>query len=170
MQVTNTSLNWQFWFFEPNLPKWNLRWKLKQVNIAIELCIFELVYVPNFSWNWQFCFFGPSLPKKGYLQSKTEKLNKHHHWILYVRIRLRTKFQLKLAILIFRPNLPNKGISGRKRKNHMCVRPWSLLTILNFSARDRQTQRYFNVSSPSSRRDNYRIIVQKNKLCHAKQQ
>ena len=97
VQVTNTSLNWQFWFFEPNLSKWSLRWKLKQVNIAIELCIFELVYVPNFSWNWQFCFFGPSLPKKGYLQSKTEKLNKHHHLILHIRIRLRTKFQLKLV-------------------------------------------------------------------------
>ena len=40
------------------------------------------------------------------------------------------------------------------QKSHICVRPWLLLTILNFSYRGRQTQRYFNVSSPSSRIDN----------------
>ena len=30
------------------------------------------------------------------------------------------------------------------------MRPWSLLTILDFSARGRKTQRYFNFYSPSS--------------------
>ena len=30
------------------------------------------------------------------------------------------------------------------------MRPWSLLTNLNFSARGGQTRRYFNLSSPSS--------------------
>ena len=44
-------------------------------------------------------------------------------------------------------------------KWHLCVRPWSLLTILNFSARGRQTQRHFNISSPSSRRDNKRNVT-----------
>ena len=34
------------------------------------------------------------------------------------------------------------------------MRPWSLLTILNFSERGRQAQWYFNVSTLSSRRDN----------------
>ena len=41
------------------------------------------------------------------------------------------------------------------QKLHFCVLPWSSLTILNFSERNRQTQRYFNVSTPSSCRDNY---------------
>ena len=40
------------------------------------------------------------------------------------------------------------------QKSHFCVRPWSLLTILNFSNGGRQTQRCFNVSAPSSRREN----------------
>ena len=39
------------------------------------------------------------------------------------------------------------------QKLYFCVRPWSLITILNFSEGVRQTQRYFNVSTPSSRRD-----------------
>ena len=34
------------------------------------------------------------------------------------------------------------------------MHPWSLLTILNFSERGRQAQRYFNVSTLSSCRDN----------------
>ena len=48
------------------------------------------------------------------------------------------------------PNISEKP----RRRRWRTVRPWSLLTILNFSTRGRQTQRYFNVSSPSSRRDN----------------
>ena len=34
------------------------------------------------------------------------------------------------------------------------MRPWSLLTILNFFEGGPTDKRYFNVSSPSSRRDN----------------
>ena len=52
--------------------------------------------------------------------------------------------------------MPKKGISGRKRKNRnrACVHSF-LLTIsyLLFCTGGRQTQRYFNVSSPSIRRD-----------------
>ena len=47
------------------------------------------------------------------------------------------------------------GLQTETQKLHFCLRPSSLLTILNFSERSRQTQRYFNVSTPSSRRDNY---------------
>ena len=45
-------------------------------------------------------------------------------------------------------------VSGVTQKSRFCVRPWSLLTILNFSERGRQAQWYFNVSTLSSRRDN----------------
>ena len=47
------------------------------------------------------------------------------------------------------------------QKSDFCVRPWSLLTILNFSDGGRQTQRYFNFSS-CSRRDNYSKISLRN--------
>ena len=40
------------------------------------------------------------------------------------------------------------------QKAHFCVPSWSLPTILHFSIRETKTQRYFKVSSPSSRRDN----------------
>ena len=49
--------------------------KTKKVNIIIEFCKFELVYLSSFTLNWQFHFFGPNLPKKGYFRSKTEKVN-----------------------------------------------------------------------------------------------
>ena len=42
--------------------------------------------------------------------------SEHYNWILHIQISLSTKFQLKLTILIFRPNLPKKGICGRKQK------------------------------------------------------
>ena len=40
------------------------------------------------------------------------------------------------------------------QKSHFCVRPWSLLTISNFSERGPTDTRYFNVSTLFSRRDN----------------
>ena len=40
----------------------------------------------------------------------------HYHLILHIRISLDTKFQLKLTILIFGPNLLKKGISSMKQK------------------------------------------------------
>ena len=50
------SLNWQFWFFKPNLEK-VISKKEKKVNIFIELCIFGLFLVSNFGLNWQFYIF-----------------------------------------------------------------------------------------------------------------
>ena len=80
----------------------------------------------------------------------------HHHWILHIPICLGTKFQIKLTILIFWTKFVQKGyFRSEAEKSHLCLPPWSLFTILNFSARRPiQTQRDFNVSSPSSRRDN----------------
>ena len=42
--------------------------------------------------------------------------SEHHHWIPLIQISLGTKFQLKLTILIFWPDLPKKGFSGLKQK------------------------------------------------------
>ena len=52
--------------------------------------------------------------------------------------------------------MPKKGISGLKQKNRTFhVHPWSLV-YETFAHGDRQKQRDFNVSSPSSRRDKNR--------------
>ena len=42
--------------------------------------------------------------------------SEHHHWIPLIQISLGTKFQLKLTILIFWPDLSKKGFSGLKQK------------------------------------------------------
>ena len=48
-----------------------------------------------------------SFTKKGVFGIKQK--SEHHHWILDVRISLRTKFQLKLEILIFWTKFAQKG-------------------------------------------------------------
>ena len=47
--------------------------KIEKVNITIELCIIELVWVPNFSLNWQLPFFEQNLHKKGISSQKPKK-------------------------------------------------------------------------------------------------
>ena len=47
--------------------------KAEKVNIIIEFCVFELVYVPNFRLNYQFWFFGSNLPKTGASRWKQKK-------------------------------------------------------------------------------------------------
>ena len=65
VQLPNFSLNWQFWFLGPNLPKKAyLPAKTEIMNTIIEFSIFKLLELPNLSLNWKFWFFGPNLPKK----------------------------------------------------------------------------------------------------------
>ena len=56
---------------------------------------------------------------------------------------------------ILGPNLPKKGISGRKQTSRFfaCIHGWYLI-YWTFPHRSRKIQQYFNLSSPSSRRDN----------------
>ena len=49
------------------------QYKTEKVNITIEFCIIELVYVPNFTFNWHFWFFGPNLLKKDVFHIKQKK-------------------------------------------------------------------------------------------------
>ena len=127
-----------------------------KMNATIGFCIFELVEIPNFSLNFQFWFFGPSLLTKGVMPVKNGK-REHHHWILNIRTSLGTKIQLKLTVLIFYwPNLPKKGISSQKQKNRTCMYiPGCYVIYQTFMNGGWQTHQYFNVSSPSSHRDNY---------------
>ena len=74
---------------------------------------------------------------------------------MHTRVKLSTKFQLKLTILIFWIKFAQKVyLRSKTEKFHFCVRSQSLLTIITFPRRGRQTQRHFNVPSPSSRIDN----------------
>ena len=84
--------------------------------------------------------------------------NKSHHWILHIRISLDPKFQLKLTILIFGPNLLKNGIS--KNQNFLCVHGRYLL-YYTFPHGGRQTQQYFNVSCPSRVTETIRFDILK---------
>ena len=66
------------------------------------------LWINNFEFLDQIC------PRKIFMV-KNRKIE-HHHWILLIQISLGTKFQLKLTILIFWPDLPKKGFSGLKQK------------------------------------------------------
>ena len=60
--------------------------------------------------------------------------SEHHHWILHLRISLGTKLQLKLTSSIFRTKFFQKGsFRSKTEKSHLCMCPWLLLAILNFS-------------------------------------
>ena len=78
----------------------------------------------NFAYsNWSFLsnltlnnfeFLDQICPRK-ILMVKNRKIE-HHHFIPHIQVSLGTKFQLKLTILIFWPDLPKKGFSGLKQK------------------------------------------------------
>ena len=77
---------------------------------------------------------------------------------MHIRISLGTKFQFKLISLIFLNKICLKRDFLVEKRKIALVRA-SLLLLINFSARCRQTQRYFNVSSSSHRDNNYKLLV-----------
>ena len=143
--VPNFSLNWQFWFFWPDLPKKGfsgLKQKKWTPHIFYIILHIQISLVQNFSSNWQYLFFGSNLHKKVFLWSKTEKviiiiefrifklvswyqIFKHIFYIvLYIKISLVTNFiWLKLLILIFWTKFAQKGISSRQEKKW--TSPWN---------------------------------------------
>ena len=100
--VPNFSLNWQFWFFWPDLPKKSfpgLQKKKWTPHIFYIILHIQISIVRNFSLNLQFWFFCPYLPKKVF--PVENRKSEHDHGILHIWISLHTKFQLKLIILSF---------------------------------------------------------------------
>ena len=98
----NFSLNWQFRFFWPDLPRKDfsgLKQRKQTPNTFHIILHIQISRVRNFSSNWQFWFFGPNLHKNIFLVKNWK--NEHHHWIPHLQISLGTKFQLKLKILCF---------------------------------------------------------------------
>ena len=78
------------------------RSKTKKVNITIELCTFQLLWIPNFSIKRQFRFFRPNLP---YFWSKTEKVNITIEFDIFELVYVQS-FSLIWQFWIFRQNLP----------------------------------------------------------------
>ena len=70
------------------------------MDITIEFGMFVLVFVPNFILNKELWIFGPNLRKKGYLWSKTEKVNIIVEFCIFDLVLL-LHFIFKLTILIF---------------------------------------------------------------------
>ena len=100
VQVTNFSLNWQFWFFEQYLPKGEFWWETKASAYHHWILHIWISLGTKFQLKLPILSFWTRFAQKGYFQSKNGK-SERHHWILHIRIRLGGKFQLKLTILIF---------------------------------------------------------------------
>ena len=75
-------------------------------------------------------FWDQIFPKRVFLVQNRK--SSHHNWILHIWLRLGSKFQVKLAILISWTKFAQNWYSN---KLHFCMCPWSLLTILNLFAR-----------------------------------
>ena len=100
--VPNFSLNWQFWFFWPDLPKKGfsgLKQKKWTPHIFYIILHIQISLVRNFSSNWQFWFFGSNLPKKVF--PVENRKSEHYYEILHIWISVGTEFQLKHIILSF---------------------------------------------------------------------
>ena len=87
--VPNFSLNWQFWFFWPDLPKKGfsgLKQKKWTPHIFYIILHIQISLVWNFSANWQFLLFGSNLHKKLFPVKNGKSY--HHHWIPHIQISL----------------------------------------------------------------------------------
>ena len=114
--------------------KGNLQSNTEKVDSKIELCIFELAYVPNFSLNWQFSFSGSSLRKKGISGQKQK--SEQRHWSLHIWIKLPRKFQLKVIISTFWTKFTQKEDFQSKAEKvnftiEFCI--FKLVYVPNFS-------------------------------------
>ena len=107
VKVSNFSVNWQFWFFGPNLLKKSI-WSKSEKSEQLMNCAYFKLLVPNFSFKDKIC------PKR-IVPMKNRKIEQHHK-ILHIQISLGTKFQLKLIILIFWNKFAQKGISYLNQK------------------------------------------------------
>ena len=94
--------------------------------------------------------FWTKFVQKGCFPSKMEKVNITIEFCISELV-LVPNFSLKWQFWYSEPNLPKKGIYGWKLKHVPMVVTYY---IKLFHVGGRQTQQYFNVSSPCSRRDN----------------
>ena len=85
-----------------------------KIKLYIELYILEIVLhqINPKGYIWY-----PKKSRNITIKFKSRK-NEHHHWILYIRISLSTKFQLKLTVLLFLDQIcPKKVFPSQNRKS-----------------------------------------------------
>ena len=77
-------------------------------------------------------FFGPSwLAKGSYFQSKTDKIDRHHHWILHIWIRFCIKFHFEQTILNFWTKFTQeKYWSSKTEKVNITSESWIFRLVL----------------------------------------
>ena len=121
--VPNFSLNWQFWFFWPDLPKKGfsgLKQKKWRPHIFYIIPHIQISLVRNFSSNWQILFFGSNLQKKVFPVKKWKKY--HHHWIPQIQISLLIpSFGFNSQFCFFWPALSKKDFSGLNIAMEFCI-------------------------------------------------
>ena len=121
----NFCLNCQFHFFGQKLiKKGTSRRKRKEWTSPMNSAH------SNYSTLTSFEFWDHIFPKRVFLVQNRQ--SSYHNWILHIRLRLGSKFQLKMTILIFWKKFAQNWFS---KKLHFCLCPWSLLTLLTLFAR-----------------------------------
>ena len=80
LHVPNFSLNWQCWFFGPNLPKNVISGQKKKKSEHHQWILHTRISQGTKFYFKQFWFFGTNLTKKGI--SGRKRKSQHHYWIL----------------------------------------------------------------------------------------
>ena len=113
--VTNFSLKWQFWVFEPDLPKKGvsgLNRKSEQCHWILHI---RISLGTKFHIKLTISIFWTKFAQKGFFPFKAEKLNSTMEYCI-LELVYATKLSLNWQFWFFEPNLPKKGVSGLKQK------------------------------------------------------
>ena len=133
--MQNFSLNRKFWFFGPNLTSFkHIQWT-PPLNSAYPNCSRYRILDQTY--------------RKRVFPYKAKKVNTTDKFYNIFDLVYVPNFSLKWRLWLFWPNLPKKGISGRKPKNQTFLRAFiaSIYYIkLFWWPGDQQTQGHFNVS------------------------
>ena len=114
-KVTNFSLNWHFFFFfGPNLLRSITKKTNKKHHLILHTCI---GLGTKFQLKLTFFVFWTKYAQKGYFMLKMENVSITTELCIFEFV-LVPIFSLKWQFWFFGPNLPNKGISSLKQKNH----------------------------------------------------
>ena len=122
-------------FFWSNLPKEGYyQSKVQQMNITIEINIFQLAHLPNFIWKRQFSCFGPNLAKMGIISRKPDKWTSPPNSVYSNGVG--ANFHLKQTILMFLNQIcPKKVFSAQNRKSeyHYSIHHIRLILLTKFN-------------------------------------
>ena len=138
--VSNFTVDKQLWIFGQNLPTKGFS-GLKQKKWKLPLNSGYSNYSRNqiSAQTDSFDILDQIYPKKVFPVKKRK--SEHHHGILHIWISVGTKFQRKLTIWVFGPNLPKKGYSKLQTLAFWVVKVNS--TIVNSTFWRFQKSHYF---------------------------